>query len=327
MKIGLLDVGSKNFPNLALMKLSAWHKGQGDSVEFATMFEHYDVIYKSKVFTWTEDPLYCYQADKIVTGGTGYRDYGTCLPPEIEHIMPDYSLYPHFPYSVGFATRGCIRKCPWCVVPRKEGLIQKNADIYEFWMKGSDGIIFIDNNIFAARGHFETIAEQLIREKVRADFNQGMDIRLLTPERAALLKRMRPVKQWRFSLDDIKDKDLFIEKAQLLKQAKIPDANVSVYVLVGFKNTIDQDIEKVFIVKQLGFDPFVMKYRDFEKVIKHDETIIRLWQKCTLPAWCKKEYKAQKTLADFNRWVKEKPVDRDTFKCRKDGEQQKMFLT
>lgn len=115
MNIGLLDVDRGNFPNLALMKISAYHKWRGDNVEFATMFEHYDILYKSKIFTFSPDDEYCYRSDIVFKGGTGYSLSET-LPDRIDEMLPDYSLY-NCEHAYGFLTRGCIRKCEWCLVP------------------------------------------------------------------------------------------------------------------------------------------------------------------------------------------------------------------
>jgi len=111
MKIALVDVDGHHFPNLALMRLSAWHKAQGDEVEWWSGFTHYDRVYLSKVFTFTPDFDTVIDADEVITGGTGYKNYGS-LPPEIEATPPDYSIYPWFKRAVGFLTRGCVRDCP-----------------------------------------------------------------------------------------------------------------------------------------------------------------------------------------------------------------------
>ncbi|MEI3499941.1 MAG: hypothetical protein V8Q39_00220 [Anaerovoracaceae bacterium] len=119
MKIGLIDVdGHSGFPNLALMKISAWHKQQGDDVEWWIGLKKYDRVYMSKVFTFSPDVDAVIQAGEIVQGGTGYKDYRN-LPQEIELTFPDYSIYPDYKHAIGFLTRGCIRSCPWCIVPQK----------------------------------------------------------------------------------------------------------------------------------------------------------------------------------------------------------------
>lgn len=131
MRIGLVDVDGHHFPNLALMKLSAWHKSQGDMVEFADpMFGHYDRVYMSKVFTFTPDCPDYYPCE-VVRAGTGYKDYTTTLPDEIEHCCPDYSLY-GVDEAYGFLTRGCVNRCPWCIVPHKEGSIRPASPLREF---------------------------------------------------------------------------------------------------------------------------------------------------------------------------------------------------
>ena len=150
MKIGLVSVDGHNFPNLALMKLSAWHKQQGDIVEWASpILDDYDRVYMSKVFTFTPDCLDIYHCD-VVRGGTGYKDYDTVLPDNVEHICPDYSLYGNTTTAYGFLTRGCVNKCPWCVVPNKEGYIRPNADIDEFIDNRKEAVL-LDNNVLASR--------------------------------------------------------------------------------------------------------------------------------------------------------------------------------
>ena len=153
MKIGLIDVdGHSGFPNLALMKLSAWHKSKGDTVEwYSPMFSgHMDAVYMSKVFTFSDDFPYYVDADEVIKGGTGYKDYITVLPEEAEHIFPDYSIYPSCDYAIGFLTRGCIRSCPWCIVPKKEGTIRA-YDEWEHIKRGdSNRILFMDNNVLAS---------------------------------------------------------------------------------------------------------------------------------------------------------------------------------
>ena len=121
MKIGLIDVDSHNFPNLALMKISAYHKARGDQVEWAIPMLKYDIVYQSKVFDFSPDENTCIQCEQLIKGGTGY-DLDNKLPPEIENIYPDYSLYNIKNTAYGFLTRGCPRNCPFCIVGKEEGL-------------------------------------------------------------------------------------------------------------------------------------------------------------------------------------------------------------
>mgnify|MGYP000821325642 FL=1 len=149
MKIGLVDVDNHNWPNLALMKISAWHKSHGHSVQWAGSLEHYDIVYMAKVFTFTPDDIQSYQADKVVKGGTGY-DLTSRLPKNIECAFPDYDLYGIKNMAYGYLTRGCPRKCPFCIVAKKEGKqAYKVADLSQFW-RGQKHIKLLDPNLLAA---------------------------------------------------------------------------------------------------------------------------------------------------------------------------------
>lgn len=162
MKIGLIDVDSHNFPNLALMKISAHHKARGDTVDWWNGFIHYDIVYKSRVFddTYSADHITVKDADMIIAGGTGY-DLTNKLPNEIEHQYPDYSIYPHHSEAYGFLTRGCPRNCPFCIVGEKEGRVSRHvADLSEFW-RGQEKIKLLDPNLLACKNH-ESLLQQLI---------------------------------------------------------------------------------------------------------------------------------------------------------------------
>ena len=190
MRIGLVDVDGRGFPNLVLMKLAAWHKARGDTVEFADPEAgRYDKVYMSKVFTHSPDCRDEYPCE-VVRGGTGYRDYATVLPEEVEHTCPDYSLY-GVGEAYGFLTRGCPNRCPWCVVPRKEGGIRPHADIEEF-LAGRRRAVLLDNNVLASDWGLVQIGK-IVRLGIRVDFNQGLDARRIArdPEVAELLARVR----------------------------------------------------------------------------------------------------------------------------------------
>ena len=192
IKIGLIDVDSHNFPNLPLMKISAWHKMQGDQVEWCNLFEHYDRVYLSRVFddTYTEDFNTVINADEIIKGGTGYG-LENKLPDEIEHIYPDYSLYPELTKDTafGFLTRGCPNNCPFCIVTTKEGRVSKKvADLNEFW-RGQRNIELLDPNILACKDHKELL-QQLIDTKAKVNFNQGLDARFVNEKNIELLSKI-----------------------------------------------------------------------------------------------------------------------------------------
>lgn len=203
MKIGLIEVDGHKFPNLALMKLSAYHKAQGDDVEWATPFCHYERIYMSKVFNYTPDDTYIYDADEIVKGGTGY-DITSKLPENVERLQPDYSIYPYIDNKTayGFLTRGCPNKCAWCVVPRKEGKIQPYMDVEEIAIDSRTNLVLMDNNILAAGDYALQQLEKILKNGYRVDFNQALDARLVDDRFAKLLSKIKWIdRRIRFGCD------------------------------------------------------------------------------------------------------------------------------
>lgn len=199
MNIGILAVDS-NYPNLALMKISAWHKARGDNVEWYNPLCSYDKVYMAKVFSFTPDYGYYINADQVEKGGTGY-DIKKVLLPEIDRMIPDYDLYNvDKNLAYGFLTRGCPNHCKWCVVPKKEGNIATYMDIEEIAVNGRKNIILMDNNILASDYGLQQI-EKIISMGVRVDFNQGLDARLVTDDIAKLLAKVKWMKRIRFGCD------------------------------------------------------------------------------------------------------------------------------
>lgn len=262
MKIGLIDCDSHNYPNLALMKLSAWHKAKGDSVEWWFGFEHYDRVYMSRVFdsTYTPEPFEPMNADEIIKGGTGYG-LDNVLPDEIEHIYPDYSLYPELTADTayGFLTRGCPRGCKFCIVGKKEGLVsRKVADLSEWW-SGQKHIELMDPNILACPDKFELL-EQLIESKAYVNFSQGLDARLMTEKVAQTVSRVK-IKEIHFAWDSIKDRDAVLHGLQVYAEnatRKPNGTNGTVYVLTNFDTTLAEDLERVYILRDMGYNPYIM---------------------------------------------------------------------
>lgn len=201
MNIGLIDVDSHGFPNLALMKLSAWHKLQGDIVEWYNPFDHYDKVYMAKVFNFTEDyRQWITNTHQIEKGGTGY-DLSKILPIDIDRVIPDYDLYNiDKKLAYGFLTRGCPNKCKWCIVPQKEGKMTPYMDIEEVAVNGRKNIILMDNNVLASDYGLQQI-EKIVRLGLRVDFNQGLDARLVTDDIAKLLAKVKWIKRIRFGCD------------------------------------------------------------------------------------------------------------------------------
>lgn len=258
--IGLIDVDSHNFPNLALMKISAWHKTQGDDVEWWNGLKHYDRVYQSKVFdaTYTPDNPYCIMADEVIQGGTGY-DLNNKLPDEIEHIMPDYSLYGITDTAYGFLTRGCPRGCPFCIVAQKEGRKSvKVADLSEWW-SGQKYIQLLDPNTLASRGHMELL-KQLADTGAEVDFNQGVDCRLLTEENILALNAVN-TKMIHFAWDMMKESGAVLKGLELYKRfGKLDERHTRVYVLVNYDTAMDENLERIYCLRELGYDPYVMIY-------------------------------------------------------------------
>jgi hypothetical protein len=265
MKVRLVDVDSK-IPNLALMKISAYHKANGDDVDFYNpLFDKPDLIYASKVFDFTDDYLY-YPADvELIRGGTGY-DIALTLPDEIESQYPDYDLF-RCDFAIGFTTRGCIRKCPFCVVPKKEGAIRPVGDIYDFW-RGQDRLMLLDNNLTALPDQFERICKQLIKERVRVDFSQGLDIRLITAEMAQLLSQIRLWKRTHFAFDNIALEKQVRAGIKILTENGVSAHKLMFYVLIGFDSIPDEDLYRVEVLRGLGVDPFVMPYNKSDEYQK-----------------------------------------------------------
>lgn len=262
MRIGLIDVDGHNFPNLALMKISAWHKSQGDTVEWCFPMSHYDIVYQSKVFddTYSPDIEWIPNADKLIKGGTGYGLDNT-LPHEIEHIYPDYSIYPELTKekSFGYLTRGCPRHCPFCLVGDKEGLRStKVANLSEFW-RGQKNIVLLDPNILACREHLDLL-QQLVDSKSYVDFTQGLDIRLTNERNIAMLNEIK-VKQIHFAWDNAQD-DLkpYFEKYKKLAKHKPHGRYGTVYCLTNFGSTMEENLYRIYTLRDLGYDPYVMIY-------------------------------------------------------------------
>ena len=256
MKIGLHDSDNTGFPNLALMKLSAWHKAQGDTVEWWNPLLTYDRVYSSKVFTFT--PECPYLPENTVKGGTGYGILDE-LPPDVDAVFPDYSIYPKCDHAIGFLTRGCIRKCPWCIVPKKEGKIRPYRTWQEIKRPDSRDIVFMDNNVLAHEWGLKQI-EDMGGKNVRVDFNQGLDARLITDNVAQMLARLKWINYIRMSADTDAMLDVVLTAIDRLRKYGVKPYRVFVYVLI-------QDIEsgerRVIALRDVGANPFAQPYRDF----------------------------------------------------------------
>lgn len=291
MKVGMIDVDGHNFPNIPLMKLSAWHKNIGDSVEwYNPLFSgHMDRVYMSKVFSFTQDYEYFIDADEVIRGGSGYcietvdgreiyhKERDAVLPPEIEHIYPDYDLYPELckDTAYGFLTRGCPRGCDFCHVEAKEGRCShKVADLSEFW-RGQKNIVLCDPNLIACKD-WKELVQQLIDSKAKVNINQGIDIRIMNDEKAEKIGQLR-VDSVHFAWDRYEDKDLIVPKFKMFKEITGWRARkTSVFVLTNFNTTIEQDLERIYTLRDLDYDPYVMVY---DKQHTNSRDTVRLLQR------------------------------------------------
>lgn len=260
MNIGLIDVDGHGYPNFALMRLSAYHKLKGDTVEMAKgglFAEHYDKIIASKIFTFSPDISdNDYRFGEIIRGGSGYN-IAKKLPIEIEQSLAmDYSLY-DYNFSIQFFSRGCIRKCPFCLVKEKEGNIHP-VDPVELNPKGKWIEVF-DNNFFANPEWNQSI-NYLLKKNQPVKLH-GVDIRIMNEEQAYWLNKLK-LKGTINIAWDLPQIDLSEKLQEVTKYIK--PHKLQCYVLVGFNSTIEQDLFRIYRLKEFGIVPFVMPYRNFD---------------------------------------------------------------
>ena len=304
MKIGLIDVDGHHFPNLALGKISRYHKQQGDYVEWYDPFEHYDKVYMAKVFTFTQEYECFINADEVEKGGTGYDIHKT-LPNDIDRLQPDYSIYPRMDGSTayGFLTRGCPNRCHWCIVPTKEGGIRPYMDVDEIAIDGRHKLVLMDNNVLASDYGLRQI-EKIVNRGYRVDFNQGLDARLVTDDIAQMLAKVRWIHSIRFGCDTPQQ---IIECERAMNKINSYRKTPATYLLYMI---IDKDINECY--KRLSYfrgDKRVMivgqPYRDFNNPLKY----IPQWQKDMAHWATKHQIYATCDFKDFE--------PRKGFKCKK----------
>lgn len=271
-RIGLIDVDGHHFPNLALMRISAYHKNKGDIVEWWwSDFIHYDIVYMSKIFSgaYSKDSADPMNAGMVIKGGTGYaislvngkeifnKSKDTNLASEIEKCFPDYSLYPQFDFAVSMTSRGCPRGCAFCHVAAKEGRCSKKvADVSDFW-KGQKEIRILDPNITACPQKRE-LMQQYIDTGAVLDFTQGLDIRMLNSADMEDINKMR-LRRLHFAWDNPQD-DLKTKFEAFAKGFRRKSNIGTVYCLTNFDSTIDEDLYRIYTLRELGYDPYVMIY-------------------------------------------------------------------
>lgn len=274
MNIGLIAVDSDH-PNLALMKISAWHKSQGDLVEWYNPFDQYDIVYMSKIFSFTPDyGQWITNAKHIRKGGTGYDLY-SILPEEMEFVTPDYSLYPSIDNNTayGFLTRGCPNKCKWCVVPRKEGNIRPYMDVDDVAANGRTNLVLMDNNILACDYGLEQI-QKIIDRGYRVDFNQALDARLVTDDIAKLLAKVRWIDVIRFGCDTPRQIEECEEAMSMIDRYRKNTATYLMYTMIG--NDFDEALNRLSHWKTFKRVRIVAQpFRD----VDNPHQIVPQWQK------------------------------------------------
>jgi len=259
MKVLLVDVDGK-MPNLALMKLSAYHKQRGDEVGFD--IQEPDIVYASVILRknrWKAEALrFLYPYAKIRIGGPGYN-LTTKLPPQIEFLKPDYDLYDECDFSLGFTTRGCNRNCYFCIVPKKEGRFKRWQHPSEFYDERFDKIVFLDNNILLDKEWFFVVMRFCEEHSLKYWFTQGLDIRLVDEKVAATLREVKHFKMLEFAWDFIELEDIIREKINLLKDAGFDlRREIQFYVYVHSDADFDSALYRCKVLKELGTNAFVM---------------------------------------------------------------------
>lgn len=325
--IGLIDVDSK-LPNLALMKISSYYKNVGEEVEFVQPGRQYERIFASAIFTKSKDKcqeLLNEYGSLIEIGGTGW-DIEKQLPEDIEKMKPDYELYTtELIYKricrgiglketklkkaetivnagMGFTSRGCIRNCGFCFVPRKEGCFHHVADIGTLLNPKSNVLILHDNN-FTADPDCILKLQEIKQRGLVVDINQGCDVRLMTPEIAAALSQVKHLRSIHYAWDLMGYEDQVLKGIKVLLKYIKPWRHMC-FMLVGYNTNFEEDMYRFRKLDELGIRPYVMIYNNVGTIKLHH---FARWVNARIHKVC--------AFEEYEPWIKAKAK----------GEQLKMF--
>ena len=288
MRVSLVDVDSR-IPNLALMRASTWHKQRGDEVKlgYDPLFDDPDICYASKMFDFTAEPQYMPDCETL-KGGPGYSLTARMPFEDYDRIMPDYSLY-GCDYAIGRFTRGCPNRCPWCVVPKMDGNeVRHVADLEDFW-QGQKVVRLLDDNIMADADEFIRDCGQLSRAGVHVIW-EALDIRLVTDETARALASVRTEKSIHFAWDGHGQDDAVQRGIETLERNGVKPWRLMFYVLVGFNTDREYDLHRIYTLRDMGANPFVMP---FDKSDRYQKDLAR---------WCNNKFifKSTRRFEDYN---------------------------
>lgn len=268
------DYQGVQFPNIALMKISAYHKSIGDTVEWyeGILFaSQYDKIYASKIFKFSDMPQI---PENMVIGGTGI-DFYNKLPAEIENAPMDWEIYPNTPFHYGFSMKGCRFKCEFCCVPTKEGRPYNYNTIDELITNPSGGknLMLLDNDFFGGT-NWEANLNRIAELDLKVCFVQGLNIRIISDRQAEALAKVKYYnskfnkRYLTFAWDQFKDEKVIIRGIERCNKWGIPSEHMQFFVLIGFDTTPEQDYYRVEFLRKLGCKPFVMPYNKSNKYQK-----------------------------------------------------------
>lgn len=303
------------FKNLALLTLARHYHNLGHDV--STTHSDPDKVFASCIFSQNKHRVgglkFWYPNADIQVGGSGINyDW---LPEEMQKLKPYYNLYPDMDYSLGFTTRGCIRKCPFCVVWKKEGKHRPWMHVSEFHEDRFKKVVLLDNNWTANKDWFFDNSDWLIDRKIKVDATQGFDARIIDEEVASQVRRLKfrsGAGRVHLAWDNVKDESQVINGLNALIQAGFhPKNNLVVYVLVDFDSTFEEDLYRINTLKEMNISPFVMQYQPIDETFQEKQN--HFWTRY-MARYVRPRIFWSQTCQSFEEYVKEKVKGVDKIK-------------